>query len=202
MKQLYDLSNSPANNTEGSSMEKYLEHFAMTNVLSVLYGSMCSFQPGDPQLHTIFALTNKLAESLSPADQLREFFPILQTIWPVKREKYLNLREEFLGFHSVLLNQFKEKYNEDPAAAEDCFVKEVMDSASLTDLEIMNFVGTFVAAGSDTTATSLEWMIAFLANHPEVQDKAYEEIKQVVGLDRLPNMDDGKESLIDLQHEH
>lgn len=169
-----------------------IEHYSMTNILAILYGSMCSFEPGHPQLHTIFELTDKLAQSLSPADQLREFFPILQTVWPVKREKYLNLRADFLEFHSQLLGQFKEQYNKDPNSVDDCFVKEVMQSGVLNDIEIMYFVGVFVGAGSDTTATTIEWLVALLANHPEIQDKAYEEIKQVVGTDRLPNIDDGK----------
>lgn len=45
--------------------------------------------------------------------------------------------------------------------------------------------------GSETTASTLEWMIALLANHPEIQDKAYNEIKEAVGLDHLPTHEDG-----------
>lgn len=189
---LYNLSQNPENKTEGVFVSKVIEHYSMTNVLSILYGSMCSFEPGDPQLHHVFELTDKFAQSLTPADQLREFFPILKTIWPVKREKYLNLRDEFLGFHGQLLGQFKEKYNQDPSAVDDCFVKEVLESGVLNDLEIMYFVGVFVGAGSDTTATTIEWMITFLANHPEIQERAYEEVKQAVGLNRLPSFEDGK----------
>jgi cytochrome P450 len=189
--QLYDLTKTSTNTIEGSSLNKFIEHYSMTNILSILYGSMFSFAPGDSQLHSVFELTDKLAQSLGPADQLRVFFPILQTIWPVKREKYLKLREEFLEFHSTLLNQFKEKYNKDPESVDDCFVKEVTESGELTELQIMYFVGVFVGAGSDTTATAIDWLIGLMANHPEIQEKAYEEIKQAIGLDRLPNVDDG-----------
>lgn len=50
---------------------------------------------------------------------------------------------------------------------------------------------TCLYLGSDTTAITLQWMIAFLATHPEIQDKVYEEIKEKVGLDRLPGHEDG-----------
>lgn len=45
--------------------------------------------------------------------------------------------------------------------------------------------------GSETTASTLEWMIALLANHPDIQTKVYEEIKTKVGLNRLPTHEDG-----------
>jgi cytochrome P450 len=38
----------------------------------------------------------------------------------------------------------------------------------------------------------LRWLIAYLTNHPEVQDKVLEEIKRSVGLERLPGAQDGK----------
>jgi cytochrome P450 len=46
--------------------------------------------------------------------------------------------------------------------------------------------------GSETTASTLQWLIAILINFPDVQDKVYEEIFSVVGKDRLPTATDGK----------
>ncbi|XP_068714951.1 cytochrome P450 27C1-like [Montipora foliosa] len=40
-----------------------------------------------------------------------------------------------------------------------------------------------IAAGVDTTATTLLWMLYHLARHPEVQDKLYQESLEVVGKD-------------------
>ncbi|XP_068713683.1 cytochrome P450 27C1-like [Montipora foliosa] len=40
-----------------------------------------------------------------------------------------------------------------------------------------------IAAGVDTTATTLLWMLYHLARHPEVQDKLYQEVLEVVGKD-------------------
>lgn len=153
---------------------------------------MCSFELGDPVVHQVFGLTERVAQAISPADQLREFFPLLKRLWPVKRDKYFKLRDEFYRFYSQLLAQFKSKFQEDKDTLEDCFVKEILISESLTDLQIMYFIGVFVGAGSDTTATTMEWLIAFLANYPETQEKAFQEIQKVVGLDRLPEAEDGK----------
>lgn len=187
---LYKLSQQENSQEGGVSISPFIEHYTMTSILAIAYGDMCSFEPGDPVLHKAFALTERAANTMSPADQLREFFPILKTLVPVKREKYVKLRVDTDAFYGGLLNQFKSLGKEEQQ--QDCFVKDVMALGELTDLQLKNFIGIFVGAGSETTASTLEWLIAFLANHPEVQDEAYKEIEQVVGLDRLPGSQDGK----------
>lgn len=189
---LYNLSNEKSNfSGQGVNLSNLIEHYTMTSILAIAFGDMCNFQPGDPLLHEAFAITEKAASTMSPSDQVREFFPILKTIWPVKRAKYLRIRQEFHEFYGSLLDQFKAKMKEDSDNVPDCFVKEIMKLNELTDLQIMNFVGIFVGAGSDTTTSTLEWILAFLANHPEIQDRAFNEIKDAIGLERLPGSQDG-----------
>ncbi|BFZ07130.1 hypothetical protein BsWGS_10169 [Bradybaena similaris] len=45
-------------------------------------------------------------------------------------------------------------------------------------------------AGSETTSTTITWFLVYMLNYPEIQEKLYQEIKHVVGTDRLPNMQD------------
>ena len=45
-------------------------------------------------------------------------------------------------------------------------------------------------AGTDTTTTSLHWSVALMAKHPDIQAKVAEEIDNVVGRDRLPQLSD------------
>ena len=42
-----------------------------------------------------------------------------------------------------------------------------------------------MSAGSETVATTMNWMILFLAIHPEVQEKCYEEIEETIGQDNV-----------------
>lgn len=42
----------------------------------------------------------------------------------------------------------------------------------------------------ETTATTLSWIFLLLAMHPEKQEKLFEEIQRVVGLSRLPTLND------------
>lgn len=190
---LYNLSNDKSNlSGQGVRLSNLIEHYTMTSILAIAFGDMCNYQPGDPVLHKAFTITERAASTISPSDQIREFFPILKTIWPVKRAKYIQARNELIEFYGNLLEQFKAKMEKNSDDVPDCFVKEIMKLNELTDLQIMNFVGIFVGAGSDTSTSTLEWMLAYLANHPEVQDKAFQEIKDAIGLERLPGAQDGK----------
>jgi len=45
-------------------------------------------------------------------------------------------------------------------------------------------------AGDDTTATTLRWILANLANNPDVRTRLQEEVDAVVGPGRLPSLAD------------
>ena len=49
---------------------------------------------------------------------------------------------------------------------------------------------TMLAAGTDTSAVTLEWALSLLANHPEVLKKARAELDKIVGQDRLVDESD------------
>ena len=48
--------------------------------------------------------------------------------------------------------------------------------------------------GTDTTSAFIEWAILYMVSNPEIQEKVHEEIKDSIGLERLPNLQD-KEKL-------
>ncbi|PIK54511.1 putative cytochrome P450 2D15-like [Apostichopus japonicus] len=52
------------------------------------------------------------------------------------------------------------------------------------------FIMDLFAAGSDTTTNSLLWTLAIFCHYPEVQEKIYKELLDVVGVDRLPTYEE------------
>uniref|UniRef100_UPI00213A431B cytochrome P450 4C1-like n=1 Tax=Vanessa atalanta TaxID=42275 RepID=UPI00213A431B len=60
------------------------------------------------------------------------------------------------------------------------------------DIEGINEeVDTFMFEGHDTTATAIQYAFMLIANHPDVQDKIFEECRQIFGTsDRKPTMSD------------
>ncbi|KAI3498004.1 hypothetical protein L1887_33690 [Cichorium endivia] len=55
------------------------------------------------------------------------------------------------------------------------------NGGKLTDKEMVSMCGEFLNGGTDTTSTALQWIMANLVKHPDIQSKLYDEIVSVVG---------------------
>ncbi|WCJ27746.1 Cytochrome P450 superfamily protein [Euphorbia peplus] len=53
------------------------------------------------------------------------------------------------------------------------------EKRKLTEEEILSLCNEFLNAGTDTTSTALQWIMANLVKYPEIQEKLFIEIKQV-----------------------
>ncbi|KAI1787184.1 cytochrome P450 [Ganoderma leucocontextum] len=73
------------------------------------------------------------------------------------------------------------------------FIRHSLEASGETPEEediIMSAAGSLFSAGTDTITTAILTAMLLLTRHPEVQARVYEEIKGVVGIDRLPDMHD------------
>ncbi|KAL4386580.1 hypothetical protein GQ457_09G026970 [Hibiscus cannabinus] len=55
------------------------------------------------------------------------------------------------------------------------------EKRGLTESEMVSLCSEFLNAGTDTTSTALQWIMANLVKHPDVQEKLFMEIKGVAG---------------------
>ncbi|KAG9015639.1 hypothetical protein FRB90_004646 [Tulasnella sp. 427] len=77
-----------------------------------------------------------------------------------------------------------------------CFIETLLErqkELEMTREMIASLGEALVEPGSDSTKVYLQNMILLLLTHPEVQMKAQEELDRVVGIDRLPTLDDMKD---------
>ncbi|XP_051159991.1 uncharacterized protein LOC127280777 [Leptopilina boulardi] len=58
---------------------------------------------------------------------------------------------------------------------------ELSDNEAFMDNELRDHVLTLITAGTDTTSRTLDFVLLMLAQHPEVQEKVYEEIFNIYG---------------------
>jgi cytochrome P450 family 89 subfamily A len=74
-----------------------------------------------------------------------------------------------------------------PCYAKSLLALRVADDGDrpLTDAEMVSLCSEFLSAGTDTTVTLLEWIMAELVNHPDVQAKVYDEVTRA-----KPQLDD------------
>ncbi|OMO70597.1 Cytochrome P450 [Corchorus olitorius] len=135
---------------------------------------------------------------------LCDFFPVLRWIGFMGIEK--NLRELHRTRNAYIQNLVDEirlrksgfsgdvdgmkgegKY---PCLIEKLLSLQEQDSNFCSNELIKSMALMMFIAGTETTAITMEWAMALLLNHPEVLQKAREEIISQVGHERLPNDSD------------
>jgi cytochrome P450 family 4 len=65
----------------------------------------------------------------------------------------------------------------------DVLLQSTIEGKPLNNMDIREEVDTFMFEGHDTTSSGIAFCLYNLAKHPEVQQKAFEEIRQVFGDD-------------------
>uniref|UniRef100_A0A182SPD1 Uncharacterized protein n=1 Tax=Anopheles maculatus TaxID=74869 RepID=A0A182SPD1_9DIPT len=66
----------------------------------------------------------------------------------------------------------------------DMLLQSTVDGRPLTDLEIREEVDTFMFEGHDTTTSAISFLLLSLAKNPDIQQKVFEEVRDIVGDDR------------------
>ncbi|KAK3593221.1 hypothetical protein CHS0354_002754 [Potamilus streckersoni] len=56
--------------------------------------------------------------------------------------------------------------------------------------QLMALVGDLFGAGTETTSTTLLWVILYFLHYPDVQKKCFDEVQTVFGLETFPSLDD------------
>jgi long-chain fatty acid omega-monooxygenase len=56
-------------------------------------------------------------------------------------------------------------------------------------VNLRNLMVDLFIAGTETTSTSLLWLILLLATHPDIQEKVQQEIDEHVPRDEMPSME-------------
>ena len=86
------------------------------------------------------------------------------------------------GDESDLIHAFIERMN-NSAESDGSF------TGTTGVLNLKNLMVDLFIAGTETTSTSLLWLVLLLASHPEIQEKVQQEIDAHVPRDEMPSME-------------
>jgi 3-hydroxyphenylacetate 6-hydroxylase len=118
----------------------------------------------------------------STTDNLQDYIPLLRlnpfSFGHKKAAEYRNRRDAYLGMLNRDLEERVSKGTHKP-----CIQANIMldREAKLNDVEMMSISLTMLSGGFETFSTVTTWAIAYLATHPEIQDKAYKAISDLHG---------------------
>ncbi|XP_075172093.1 cytochrome P450 2C8-like [Anomaloglossus baeobatrachus] len=166
---------------------------AVGNILiSILLGR--SFDYNDPKLQELILSTRTfLYDTHSRLYKLGDTFPILLKV-PILKEKIMKRRSRLKS----LTKKYIEEHSLSPAAPRD-FIdyfqikikeEETIFGSHFTERSLLMTLIALFAAGIDTTTATLSFCLTLISHYPEVQAKVQQEIDEVTGWQRPPEMMD------------
>ncbi|XP_016075363.1 PREDICTED: cytochrome P450 2C23-like [Miniopterus natalensis] len=164
-------------------------------ICSILFNKRFQYQ--DEKFLHLMHLLNENAKNISSRwSQIYNLWPRLIKHFP---GEHRSLFKGISDIKNFLLEKVKEHqesldYN-NPRDYMDCFLikmeQEKDNPKSEFYLENLTTCGSnLLAAGTETTSSTLRFGILLLMKHPEVEAKVHEEIDRVIGRDQSPSMKD------------
>ncbi|CAI4229435.1 unnamed protein product [Auanema sp. JU1783] len=154
--------------------------------------------------------TDELEKIMSTLDDLKKaqsgFFALLVSIFPVLMnlpwfknlsDKLLKTFDFFSNFTLGQIDQYRKEidYESDEVRSYvEAYLKEQRkreleeDFESFSNRQLVNVCFDLWFAGFDTTFTTIQWALIYLANNPDVQEKMREELATVIGKDQMVTM--------------
>ncbi|KAJ0016914.1 hypothetical protein Pint_10918 [Pistacia integerrima] len=131
---------------------------------------------------------------LITSPQLPDFLPILTPLFHRQMKEAKQLRKRQLDCLVPLIRNRKDfvQKGENPNSemVDSLFGLEPNGRGQLGDEEIVTLCSEVISAGTDTSATTVEWALLHLVLNQEIQEKLYKEIVDCVGKDRLVEEED------------
>ncbi|GJN13178.1 hypothetical protein PR202_ga31522 [Eleusine coracana subsp. coracana] len=126
-----------------------------------------------------------------------DFVPLLRPLDPqgvVRRMKRLHRRYDNM-MNEIIRDRKAAKEGKDLLSVLLARMQEQQplsegEDGSITETDIKALLLNLFTAGTDTTSSTVEWALAELVRHPDVLNKAQQELDAVVGRDRLVSESD------------
>ncbi|CAJ0559693.1 unnamed protein product, partial [Mesorhabditis spiculigera] len=189
--------------------EKQMDSFEMQKEFDISVGSIINnilfgYRYDEDKLEEFFfvkgSISQQMKEFMNPKLFLLILYPWLRYL------PYFNTAcQRLFGYRDLLFNYFRKQIatkekefdlDEEPNDFVECFLKErskrkgTESEEFYSEMQLLNLVFDLWVAGMETTANTLTWGVCYILNHPEVQQKIYQELDEKIKSDRRVEMSD------------
>ncbi|XP_053376355.1 cytochrome P450 2J4-like [Mercenaria mercenaria] len=184
---LKDARNSPIR------MKPYFLSAATNIICSVMFGAR--FDYSDTKFSELTEVLDGIFKLNAPFAK-ENFFPITRT-WPSGKElirKRTAAIERVKRYLSETIEDHQVTFDpENIRDFIDLYIKASKDESDpelFTEANVYKIIVDLFLAGGETTGTSLDWALLYMIVYPEIQNKCFNEIQQVVGSGRPVSLSD------------
>ena len=185
-------------NGQPHDITKEIRLAVMNVICAVVFGSR--YELDDPEF-TKFLHFSLTSANVVSAGSIVDVFPWLSFI-PFKSVRIL--KETCQERDELVERKYREHVQanriDNPQDLTDMLLKAQKDAEDedssvkglLTEEDLVMIMTEMFMAGMESTATALCWALLYLIHYPDVQQMLHQELDQVIGPDRLPELEDKK----------
>ncbi|XP_076439979.1 cytochrome P450 2J5-like [Babylonia areolata] len=173
-------------------------HHGIANIIcSVVFGQR--YEHGDPFFTKCLSALQSNMRDVGGDASILNFMPYLRflpgDLFHLKRiARNASLLDKFcLDIYLEHLQRYDENCIDDFISA---YIREMKrkeaagEPTTLNEKNLLQVVGDLFGAGTETTASTICWAIAYFLHYPQVQEKCFQEIQDKIGSGRLPTLQD------------
>ncbi|KAK5640468.1 hypothetical protein RI129_011279 [Pyrocoelia pectoralis] len=171
-------------------------NFFSVHILDTLHILMTGDTCGDEEMEELHKAMNSFAANILITGMLFSHFPFLRYICPdyCGYNTYVNIHKRIIAFISKKVKMLKEICGSQPSRGFIPAYLEKLNSvkgkSSFSEEQMLATCLDLLVAGFDSTCNTLGFVFLYLLLHPEVQERAQEEIESVIGRGRPPTLED------------
>ena len=162
---------------------------SVSNIIcSIVFGQRFDYE--DQQFHRILKLINILLKDLEEYPEI-DVIPIVRFLPKYKNhmKNYVAHDYELKAFLKEQISQHQASHDpENPRDLIDVYLNESEMQSENDEAELVQVIYDFFVAGTETTSTSLRWMLLHMANNPAIQEKIQEDLDREIGREKIPSM--------------
>lgn len=168
-------------------------------VLNTLWSMMSSkrYDRKSKEINDLLQMFFELFQHVDMVGAMFSHFPFMRYVAPNYSgyNAFVENHERIYAFLRKEVNNHRETFKsyDIPRDLMDSYLRELENPErrpSFTEEQLLAVCLDMFLAGSETTNKSLGFAFLHMVRNPDIQERAYEEIKEVVGLERLPEWKD------------
>ncbi|KAG6911006.1 hypothetical protein DXG01_005421 [Tephrocybe rancida] len=165
--------------------------FALNNMLIISFATRTD-STRVPLVEKALELAQEFMDLSGPWSNAIDFLEPLQWVPTKMRTRGRKLHDGLIDVYGSMINRVQARMDggED---VPDCLVKTLIETREQEKLDwedLCMLSAVFTLGGIHSTSGIIQWFLALIPSHLEIQARAHEELDRVIGRDRWPTIED------------
>ncbi|KAJ7826623.1 cytochrome P450, partial [Mycena leptocephala] len=169
----------------------YAGRYALNNMLTISLGTRTT-RSTTPLIERALQLAMEFMDLTGPFSNPIDFITPLQWIPTRTRTRGRQLHRAIIEVYGTMYQDVKARMDAGEIVPE-CLVRTLIETTEIENLDWTDtcmLAAVFTLGGVHSTSGVIQWFLALIPSHPEIQARAHEELDRVVGQDCLPSAED------------